>query len=89
MRIDAADVSGVLLSEQKLMRILKSRFKEKISRIETDSEGFRICFDPKEPINAVIMGKEDMSDFLKKYYGRTVVNVSDFHHEEYMVRFEE
>lgn len=89
MKLDVSEVSGILLSEYKLMKILSTRFKEKILRIETELDGYRICFDPKEPINAVIMGKEDMIEFTKKYFGRTVIDVADFHHEQYLVRFEE
>ncbi|MFH1836048.1 MAG: hypothetical protein ABH851_07670 [Methanobacteriota archaeon] len=89
MKVSAKDVSGILLSERKLMNILNSQFKEKIIRIETELDSYRVCFDPSEPINAVIMGREDMIEFMRKYYGRTVIDVADFSHEQYLVRFEE
>lgn len=89
MKIDASDVSGILLSERKLMRLLQSRFREKILHIQTEQDSFRISFDPSEPINAAIMGREDMVEFMRKYFSRPVIEVSDEGHEHYLIRFEE
>jgi hypothetical protein len=89
MKIDVSDVSGILLSDQKLMRLLQVRFRDKILRVETEQDSFRISFDPSKPINAAIMGREDMVDFMRKFFGRPVIEVSDEGHEHYLVRFEE
>lgn len=89
MKVDLKEISGLILSEHKLMKILQKQFNEKIVRIETELDGFRVCFDPSEPINAVIMGREDMVSFTRKYYGRPVIDVGDAGHENYIIRFEE
>jgi len=40
-------------------------------------------------INAAIMGQEDMGEFMRRYFSRPVIEVSDEVHEQYLVRFEE
>jgi len=89
MKIDTSDVSGILLSERKLMKLLQTIFRERILNIQTEQDSFRISFDPSEPINAAIMGREVMVEFMRKYFSRPVIEVSDEGHEQYLVRFEE
>lgn len=81
------DISGVLLGENALIRIMGKKYKKKVTRIETQQDNFKVCFDSREDINAIILGPEDITKVLREHYGRSVINVSALEHEEYLVRF--
>lgn len=85
------DLAGLILTEKSLMNMLQGRFKQKIRHITTKQDSFILHFDPSEDINSMIMGQEDMVNFFRKYFNRTIIQVTTFDggHEQYLVRFEE
>ncbi|MCX6694945.1 MAG: hypothetical protein NTU61_01445 [Candidatus Altiarchaeota archaeon] len=84
------ELAGVVISERSLIRMLQLEFKQKIVHITAEGSSFTLHFDESGPINASIMGPEDMQAFFKRYYGRAIVEVSKLSdgHEQYIVRFE-
>jgi len=81
------DIHGLLLGEENLMKIMQNKYKKRVTRIEKDSEGFKVFFDPSEDINAFILGMEDISKLLRDHYKQPVITVGLLEHEEYLVRF--
>jgi len=83
------DVSGLLLAEDTLMRIFSEAYDKKIIRIETEGRDLKLVFDPREKINAVILGLEDVEKVLADRYGKKILTVEAEPHEHYLIRFRE
>jgi hypothetical protein len=90
------EAAGVIIGESTLMRMLQPQFRQKITNVtvdmhQVDGGSFTIHFDDSGPINASVMSEEEMINFFKKYYARTVIEVAPFEggHEQYLIRFEE
>jgi len=85
------ELSGVILSEASLMRIIQPKFDRRILHLGKEGNDYRLDFNPSESVNAYILGQEDMVKLMMDYYGRTVIEVGVFEsgHEQFLVRFEE
>jgi hypothetical protein len=85
------ELSGVILSEDALVRIIQPKIDRKILHISKDAGDFTLHFDPSESVNAYVLGEEDLVKLMMDYYHRTVIEVSfsEGGHEQFLVRFEE
>jgi len=74
-------ISGLLLSEDILLRILEKRFGKRVTHIGTEQDSFRINFDSSGEVDAIIVGPDDLRKILEKHYGRNILDVDAKPHE--------
>jgi hypothetical protein len=85
------ELSGVILSEAALTRIIQPKFDRRILHLSKEGDDYRLDFNPSENVNAYVLGQEDMVKLMMEYYGRTVIEVGLFEggHSQFLVRFDE
>ncbi|GEM_PF-4464066 len=90
-KIGIGDLSGIQITEKKLIELLQPYFKNRIRNITTRGNSFEINHDPGAIPNSVTWGQEDMVALFKRYTERNVVQVisAPYGHEHYLILFEE